>query len=89
MVSPDEDTESSRRVTLYVPYGMVRYALPILNVSGAVLRGFYALCSKTRALNLEWLVHADDSTNASKQHELSISEVLPKFSRSFVWEAIF
>ena len=55
---------------------MVRYALPIPNVNGEVLLGFHALCSTTRALNLEWLEQANDSTNPSKQHELLISEVL-------------
>jgi len=34
---PRVDTESSHRVALYVPHGMVRYALSVPNVSSVVI----------------------------------------------------
>ena len=34
---PRMDTKFSHRVVLYVPHGMVRYALPVPDVSGAVI----------------------------------------------------
>ena len=56
---------------------MVRHALPISDVSSIVIGGFHDICPMTGALELEWLVHANDLVNSSEQHELPVGKVLP------------
>ena len=83
MVSPGWRHQILAQSCLYVPHDMVRYTFPVSDVSGAIIWGFYAICPTIGVLKLEWLVHANDPINPSKQHEISISEVLPCFLRSF------
>ena len=56
---------------------MVRHALLIYDVRSAVIRGFYAIYPAIGTLKLDWLVHANNLTNSSEQHELPVGELLP------------
>ena len=60
-----QDTKFSCRIGLNVLHGMVCHALPISDVSSAIVWGFRAICRATGALELEWLVHANDLANSS------------------------
>ena len=49
---------------------------PVSDVSNVVIRGFLVICTMTGALELAWLVYANDPTNSSEQHELPTGEAL-------------
>jgi len=74
-----ENTKSSRRIALHMLHGMVCHALPVFNVSSTVVQRFHDIYLATGALKLEWLVHANDPTNSSEQHEVQVGKVLPDF----------
>ena len=68
---------------------MVRYTLPISDVSSIIIWGFHAICPATEVLELEWLLQANDLANSSEQHELPVSEVLPDFPGALYEERFF
>ena len=77
-----ENTKSSHGISLYISYGMVHHALLVFDVSGADFRGFHAIRPVVGVFSLEWLVHANDLTNFSGQHELPVCKVFSWFSRA-------
>ena len=72
-----------------LPYTYFIGALPISDVSSAVVRGFYVVCPATEALELAGLVHANDPKNSSERHELQVGEVLSRLLRSIIRGTIF
>ena len=62
-----EDTQSSCRIALHIPNGIVCHALPIFDVSIAVIRGSHAIRPMTGAFDLAGLVYAHDPEDSSKQ----------------------
>jgi len=68
---------------------MVCHALPISDVSSAIIQGSYTVRLATGALELEGLVYTNDLTNSSEQHELTIGKVLPQLPRSIIRERFF